>query len=196
MLLKYVVFASVIICMISLSNAAVYLIYDGTNLDDSVYWSVLIVFAILGALLACVLKLKKNLGRGMLALWLGFEIGTAISTMLFFGHSNAIVFWVVSIFVMIAILLIAAIDFNFHMIWVTAMIGSYTFLTSACTIWGRWPLDLNLPKLVAIGAVTSQEPNFYMLMGIWVSLSAIGTVFQCMILWYYKKTGKPVHPRL
>ena len=101
MLLKYVVFASTVICVVCVSNAACYIIYDGTNLDDSVYWSVLIVFTILGFLLACVLRLKKNLGRGLLALWLGFEVGTAISTMFFFGHSNAAVFLIIITFFML-----------------------------------------------------------------------------------------------
>ena len=196
LLLKYVVFGSVIICVDCVADALVYIIYDGVNLRDSVYWSVIVVFTIVGLLLAWALTFKPNLGRGMLSLWLGFEIGTAISTMLYFSHMIVSVFWIIIAFVMILTLLVAAIDFNFHMIWVTSMVGSYTILTSLCVMWGKWPLDLNLPKLVEMGAVTATEPNFYLLMGIWMSFSAIGVVFQCMILWYYKKTGKPVHPRL
>jgi len=177
LLLKYVVFGSVIICVDCVADALVYIIYDGVSLRDSVYWSVLVLFTIVGLLLAWALTFKPNLGRGMLSLWLGFEIGTAISTMLYFSHTIVSVFWILIAFVMILTLLVAAIDFNFHMIWVTAMIGSYIFLSSVSAIWGKWVLDLNLPKLVEMGAVTGTEPNFYLLMGIWMSLSAIGVVF-------------------
>jgi len=40
------------------------------------------------------------------------------------------------------------------MIWVTAMLGAYVTLSSGSMFFGRWPIDLNLPKLVAIGAIS------------------------------------------
>ena len=35
-----------------------------------------------------------------------------------------------------------------------------------------------------------------MYMGIWLVMSCVGVASQCYILWYYKKTGKKINPKL
>ena len=54
---------------------------------------------------------------------------------------------------MIAVATIAAMNFNYHMIWVTAMIGAYLILNFFSVFSARWPVDLNLPKMYEVGAV-------------------------------------------
>ena len=91
---------------------------------------------------------------------------------------------------------IAVTKINQHMIWITAIFGSYTFIISFSLFFGRWPIDLNLPELVDAGAVNGTEPYFFLYMGIWLSMSCIGVVTQCYTLLYLKKSGKQLKPKL
>ena len=47
-----------------------------------------------------------------------------------------------------------------------------------------------------MGAVRATEPHYFLYMGIWLCISCFGVAFQCYILWYYKKTGKKLNPKL
>lgn len=100
------------------------------------------------------------------------------------------IFWVVIIVIMSIIVVLAASNINQHMIWVTASLGSYLIITGVSVFVGRWPIDVNLPSLLAAGAIIATEPNYFLYMGFWLVSSGFGVVFQCYILWYYKKTGK------
>lgn len=82
------------------------------------------------------------------------------------------------------------------MIWVTAIFGSYMFIVSFSLFFGRWPIDLNLPELNKAGAVTGTEPYFYVYMGVWLVMSCIGVITQCYTLWYFKKSGKQLSPKV
>ena len=86
--------------------------------------------------------------------------------------------------------LIAATNINYHMIWITAIFGAYLFIISLSLFVGRWPIELNLPKLDSVGAVIGTEPNYFLYMGVWLAMSCIGVAFQCYVLWHYKKSGK------
>ena len=109
---------------------------------------------------------------------------------------NIFIFWLIIGCFALIVMMISASNQNKHMLWVTAIFGSYLIFISLAVFIGRWPIDLNLPKLVQVGAVTAQEPYFYIYMTAWLCCSCIGVVMQCLILWHYKKTGKPVHPRI
>ena len=93
---------------------------------------------------------------------------------------------------------IAYYNINNHMIWVTAIIGSYVCIVSV-TIFTpemKWPIVMNLPALEEAGAITEVQTSYYMYVGIWIILSALGTLFQCGFLWYYKSRGKQLHFRV
>ena len=78
------------------------------------------------------------------------------------------------------------------MIWVTAIFGSYLFLISFSMFTDmRWPLDLNLPELESVGAISKvTDSDFYLYMSLWTVTSVLGTLLQCCTLWRFKKTGK------
>lgn len=61
-------------------------------------------------------------------MWLGFEIGQTFSYMVYFEAPNVIFFWIIIGVGMFTVAAIAAMNFNYHMIWVTAMIGAFVFL--------------------------------------------------------------------
>ena len=61
-------------------------------------------------------------------MWLGFDIGVSFSNMVYFEAQNIVVFWIIIGVCQIAIATIASMNFNYHMIWVTAMIGAYLIL--------------------------------------------------------------------
>ena len=48
--------------------------------------------------------------------------------MVYFEAQNIVVFWIIIGVCQIAIAAIASMNFNYHMIWVTAMIGAYLIL--------------------------------------------------------------------
>ena len=106
------------------------------------------------------------------------------------------VFWVVIAASSLIISLITASNVSHHMLWVTSIFGSYLLIISVTLFVDRWPVDLNLPALEQAGAVVKTEPNFYIYMIIWIAMSAFGVLFQCLILCYYKNSGKPVHFRI
>ena len=81
-------------------------------------------------------------------------------------------------------------NINTHMIWVTALFGSYVFFVSSTLFYGRWPVDLNLPRLYDVKAVRHVDSNFYMYIGMWALASCLGIAFQCWHLWHFKKKGK------
>lgn len=196
LILRYFVVGSMVVITVCMANFVLYVIYNGKALSSSVYWTVFLVFTLVGLLLAWISTKYKTFGYVSVSLWLGFEIGACLSTMVYQQVKSNIFFWMIIIISMITIAAIVAMDFNQNMIWVTAMIGAYVTLTGLSTFTGQWPINLNLPKLVEIGAVTATEPSFYLYMTIWLSMSIVGVIFQCMILWYYKKSGKKLHPRL
>ena len=109
---------------------------------------------------------------------------------------SIVVFWMIIGITSVIIVLIVATNINNHMLWITAIFGSYLFIISLSLFVGRWPVDLNLPKLQEVGAVIATEPNYFMYMGIWLVMSCVGVASQCYILWYYKKTGKKINPKL
>ena len=73
--------------------------------------------------------------------------------MVYFEAQNIVVFWIIIGVCQIAIAAIASMNFNYHMIWVTAMIGAYLILNFFSVFSARWPVDLNLPKMYEVGAV-------------------------------------------
>ena len=89
---------------------------------------------------------------------------------------SLVVFWLIVIIGVIVMAAIAMTKINQHMIWITAIFGSYTFIISFSLFVGRWPIDLNLPELVDAGAVVGIEPYFFLYMGIWLSMSCIGVI--------------------
>ena len=84
LLLKYVNFASVIGAMIAITDAVLFLIYDGMDLDSFAYWLAFVISGICGLLLAWLST--KNLTGGSLVVagWTGFELGVALSNLLYF----------------------------------------------------------------------------------------------------------------
>mmetsp|Transcript_36448 Transcript_36448/g.47833 ORF Transcript_36448/g.47833 Transcript_36448/m.47833 type:complete len:131 (+) Transcript_36448:973-1365(+) len=116
--------------------------------------------------------------------------------MLYYEVENRVMYWIVIGIGMITVATISAMNFNYHMIWVTAMIGAYVVLQGVSMFAARWPIDLNLPQLVEAGAVTKIDDNFKIYMFGWICLSAVGIVLQCTLLWYLKKTGRRLHPNL
>ena len=128
--------------------------------------------------------------------WTGFSIGVSLSNLLYFQMQSIVVFWMIIGITSLIIVLIVATNINNHMLWITAIFGSYLFIISLSLFVGRWPVDLNLPKLQEVGAVIATEPNYFMYMGIWLVMSCVGVASQCYILWYYKKTGKKINPKL
>lgn len=196
LLLKYVNFASVIGAMIAITEAVLFLIFDGMDLDNFAYWLAFVVSGICGLLLAWLTTKNKTGGSLVVAGWTGFELGVALSNLLYFQVQNIVVFWLIIGFTSLVIVMIVATNINYHMIWITAIFGAYLFMISLSLFVGRWPVDLNLPKLQEVGAVWATEPHYFVYMGIWLCMSCVGVAFQCYILWYYKKTGKQLNPKL
>ena len=60
---------------------------------------------------------------------------------------SIVVFWMIIGITSLIIVLIVATNINNHMLWITAIFGSYLFIISLSLFVGRWPVDLNLPKL-------------------------------------------------
>ena len=196
LLLLFVQFAGVVCAMITVTNALLFAIADGAELSTYVYWLAFIVAGVCGLLLAWLSTKYKAGGALILAGWTGFELGVALSNLLYFQVKNVVLFWLIIGVTALIIVLVAATNINHHMLWITAIFGAYLFIISLSLFVGRWPIDLNLPKLEQVGAVNATEPNYYLYMGIWLCMSCLGVAFQCYILWYYKKTGKKVNPKI
>ena len=75
---------------------------------------------------------------------------------------------------MITVAALSAMNFNYHMIWVTAEIGAFIFLQSYSFFATEWPADLNLPALYAAGAIKKISSGFAFYMLAWATLSAVG----------------------
>lgn len=129
-----------------------------------------------GLLLAWVQTKHRAIGGLLLSAWTGFVIGEAFSNYIYFSAKSTPVFWLIIVACSFITLIIAATNFNKHLIWVTAIFGSYLFIVSLSTFLGRWPLDLNLPKLERLGAVKSVDTNFWIYMTCWMMMSTLGTV--------------------
>ena len=195
MLLRFVVFLSVIVACVCIGNAVVFAVRDGEDASKSVYWLFFFIFAVMGLVLAWLSTKYKKLGYLQLSMWLGFELGLAFANMVFFGVPSAWIFWIIVGTGMVTVTAMASMNFNYHMIWVTAQIGSYILLQSVSLfIDSKWPLDLNLPTLYNVGATTEIDSGFKLYMIGWICLSALGIVLQCLLLWHFKKTGKRLHP--
>ena len=196
LLLRFVAFASVICGMACVANAATFVLLNGIDASTFAYWIALVVAAVCGLLLAWVFTKYPTGGALMVAGWTGFELGVAISNLLYFQLQSLALFWMIIGMTALITTLIAATNVNYHMIWVTAIFGAYLFIISVSLFVGRWPIELNLPKLDSVGAVIGTEPNYFLYMGIWLCMSCIGVAFQCYILWHYKKTGKRLSPKI
>ena len=61
---------------------------------------------------------------------------------------NIFIFWLIIGCFALIVMMISASNQNKHMLWVTAIFGSYLIFISLAVFIGRWPIDLNLPKLV------------------------------------------------
>lgn len=196
--LKYIVFGSVVGAVIAAANFALYTIYAQTDatVDKQVFWLTFFISAVCGLLLAWAFTKLSRAGHFIMAMWVGFEIGAAASNLLYFIFKEVIIFWLLIITSSLVVALISSINFNYHSIWVTAIFGSYIFIVSFSSFYGRWPVDLNLPNLVTIGAISDTESYFYIYMTVWICMSALGVVFQCYVLWHYKKSVKPMRPLL
>jgi hypothetical protein len=83
----------------------------------------------------------------VLAGWCGFEIGATFSNLLYFQFKSVIFFWTIIGLSAVIFMLIAGTNINHHMIWVTSIFGSYLFIVSFSIFYGRWPIELNMPKL-------------------------------------------------
>lgn len=154
LLLRLVVFFSVIVSVICIGNATVFAIYNGESTKGSVYWLFFALFFVIGLLLAWLSTRYKKFGYFSVSLWLGFELGVTLANLVYFEAPSIIFFWIIITIAMVTIATLSAMNFNYHMIWVTAMIGPYITLTCLSAFLGAWPLSLNLPTLYDKGAET------------------------------------------
>ena len=133
--------------MIAITDAFLFLAFDGMNLDTFAYWLAFVVSGVCGLLLAW-LSTRYNAGGSLVvAGWTGFNLGVALGNLLYFQMPNIVVFWLIIGITSLIIVMIVATNINYHMIWITAIFGAYLFLISLSLFVGRWPIDLNLPKL-------------------------------------------------
>lgn len=196
--LKYIVFVTIVLSTISATDAILVLIANtGTSTVASlVYWLVFAVSGLCGLLLAWLfttVKSVKAFGPLTMAAWMGFVLGNAISHSVFFATGESInAFWAIIVTSSVLTVIIVSTNISHHMIWVTAIFGSYLFLISFSIFTDmRWPLDLNLPELYAAGAVTKESyPHFSLYMGLWALMTVTGLLVQCYTLWHFKKSGK------
>ena len=70
--------------MIAVTNAIIFFIFDGMDLNTFAYWLAFVVAGICGLLLAWLATKYKTGGALILAGWTGFELGVALSNMLYF----------------------------------------------------------------------------------------------------------------
>ena len=134
------------------------------------------IASVFGLVLAWLQTKHRAIGGLLLSAWTGFVIGEAFSNWLYFFAKSTSVFWLIIVAGSFITLVIAATNFNKHLIWVTAIFGSYLSIVSLSTFWSRWPLDLNLPKLEREGAVKSLDANYWIYMTSWMLMSTLGTV--------------------
>ena len=145
LLLSYVIFASVVAASISIANLVVFTIDN--NLSTTFYWVTFGISAFCGILLALLSTKYRGGGATVLAGWTGFEIGATFSNLLYFQFKSVIFFWMIIGLSSLVMMLIAGTNINHHMIWVTSIFGSYLFIVSFSLFYGRWPIELNMPKL-------------------------------------------------
>ena len=126
----------------------------------------------------------------VISFWTGLEIGLVIANLIYFTFPNYTLFWAIMGVFAVANCFVVLMNINTHMIWVTALFGSYVFLLSSTLFYGRWPIDLNLPKLYEVGAIRFVDQNFYWYIGLWLLTACFGILFQCWHLWHFKKKGK------
>ena len=149
----------------------------------------------MGLLLAYALTNKvPKVAMCLLASWTGFSVGTAASNAIFFLLSSMVVFWGVVFLCVVAFVSLVSRDFNFHMLWLTAVFGAYTIVRSLAIVIGTFPVSFDLKDLQEKGAIQDLEPNFWVYMGVWSGLAAIGMACQYLILYLLKTRGKVPHP--
>ena len=165
-------------------------------METRIYWITFTMSAVIGVLLAWLATRYRSGGAIIVAGWTGFEIGAAFSNLFYFQFRHKFFFWAIIGMCSIIMPLIAATNINNHMIWITAIFGSYIFIVSFSMFYGRWPLDLNLPKLEEAGAIVTTEPYFFLYMLVWFLMAIIGVVTQCFTLWHFKRVGKQLRPKL
>lgn len=83
----------------------------------------------------------------LLAAWTGFVVGTAASNAIFFILSSMVVFWGVVFLCVVAFVSLVSRDFNFHMLWLTAVFGAYTIVRSLAIVIGTFPVSFDLKDL-------------------------------------------------
>ena len=148
-------------------------------------------------MLAWLSMKHRRFGCFIVAGWTGFEMGAALANLLYCWIPYEVFFWFVIVTAALVVSCVTIVNPNKHMIWVTAIFGAYIFCLTLSYFFARWPIDLDLPDLYRKGAVDkSATSGFFIAIGSWMCISMIGAVFQFYILWYYKKTGKEIHPRL
>ena len=197
MLLKYVLFGVVVAGVITACNFCVFEMTRSLDHGDGVFWVTFFVAAVVGLLVAWLSTMYRRVGAFIVAAWTGFEIGATISNIMYDWVPNLAFFWLIIVTSALSLALVAIVNPNKHMIWVTAIFGAYIFCFTMAYFFARWPIDLDLPYLYKEGAVDgSMLPSYFLALGVWLSISIIGAVFQFYVLWYYKKTGKEIHPRL
>ena len=101
------------------------------------------------------------------------------SNFLYFWMTYKVVFWLITAIFTLLVGVIAFYNINNHMIWVTAIIGSYVCIVSVsifCPDY-KWPIVMNLPALEEAGALTEVQTSYYIYVGIWIISSALGILF-------------------
>ena len=146
--------------------------------------------SVIGLVLAWLQSQYKTPAAIVISFWTGFEIGLVLSNVIYFKLPNEILFWAIMGSMGVLTCVVVLKNINTHMIWVTALFGSYVFFVSSTLFYGRWPVDLNLPKLYEVNAVRHVDNNFYLYIGMWALSSCLGIAFQCWHLWHFKKKGK------
>ena len=133
--------------MIAITDSVMFLMFDGMALESYAYWLAFVISGICGLLLAWLSTKNITGGSLVVAGWTGFETGVALANLLYFQMQSIVVFWLIIGITSLIIVMIVATNINYHMIWITAIFGAYLFMISMSLFVGRWPIDLNLPKL-------------------------------------------------
>ena len=180
----------IVVCTIDVLTSVFY----GVTRDDEVYWTAFLIALAVGCLLSYALRKHTKVTSLIVAAYTGEILGTAIANGLYFTWRERAFYWAIIIVCCLAVGCITLINFNKHMIWVTAMLGSFVFMRCLALLLSHYPVIQNLPDLVATGAIDSTLPNYFWYMSLWFCVACLGIGTQLIFLKCMQLSPHGRHP--
>mmetsp|Transcript_4981 Transcript_4981/g.3423 ORF Transcript_4981/g.3423 Transcript_4981/m.3423 type:complete len:221 (+) Transcript_4981:519-1181(+) len=150
--------------------------YDTSLLKPWAFWVCFSFGVLVGGAAGYFMAMSKKLAKAFVSGYMGFCLALMLNFLCLYILASETIFWVVNTVFVIVFTIFGAKCRQKHMIWVTAIDGSYIVSRGIALLSGHYQNEYDLINLMKIGAITKREWYVYgyflvflilLIMGIW-----------------------------